>query len=54
MLEYSHPFIPELMPFWYLTSFLLGTCIGSYLNVVIYRVPAEISLISPGSPLPEM
>jgi len=53
MLEYSYPFLPELMPFWYVMSFLLGTCIGSYLNVVIYRVPAEMSLVSPGSHCPK-
>ena len=53
MLEYAYPFVPELMLFWYLMSFILGTCIGSYLNVVIYRVPAEMSLIAPGSHCPK-
>lgn len=53
MLEYAYPLIPELMPFWYLMSFILGTCIGSYLNVVIYRVPAEMSLSTPGSHCPK-
>ncbi len=53
MLEYSYPFIPQLMPFWYVMSFILGTCIGSYLNVVIYRVPAEMSLSTPGSHCPK-
>jgi leader peptidase (prepilin peptidase)/N-methyltransferase len=45
--------VPELMPFWYVMSFILGTCIGSYLNVVIYRVPAEMSLSTPGSHCPK-
>ncbi|MBN1853389.1 MAG: prepilin peptidase [Pirellulales bacterium] len=31
---------------------VLGGCIGSFLNVVIYRLPRRISLISPGSQCP--
>ena len=30
-------------------AFVIGACIGSFLNVVIYRLPAEKSLIRPGS-----
>ncbi len=30
-------------------AFVVGACIGSFLNVVIYRLPAEKSLIRPGS-----
>jgi leader peptidase (prepilin peptidase)/N-methyltransferase len=29
--------------------FVLGACVGSFLNVVIYRVPAGKSLVRPGS-----
>ena len=29
--------------------FVLGACIGSFLNVVIYRVPAGKSIVHPGS-----
>ena len=36
----------------YLFIFILGSCIGSFLNVVIYRLPAKISLINPPSRCP--
>lgn len=34
------------------TAFIFGACIGSFLNVVIYRIPAGISLIHPPSRCP--
>jgi len=37
----------------YIFIFLLGSAIGSFLNVVIYRVPLEKSLISPPSSCPK-
>lgn len=37
---------------WYIFVFALGCCIGSFLNVVIYRVPREKSLVYPGSACP--
>ena len=36
----------------YLIFFTFGACIGSFLNVVIYRLPAKLSLIHPPSRCP--
>ncbi|VAX18068.1 Leader peptidase (Prepilin peptidase) / N-methyltransferase [hydrothermal vent metagenome] len=33
-------------------SVLLGLCVGSFLNVVIYRMPMGMSVVSPGSQCP--
>ncbi|MEM9482887.1 MAG: prepilin peptidase, partial [Cyanobacteria bacterium P01_F01_bin.116] len=33
--------------------FIFGTSIGSFLNVVIYRLPAGLSLLSPPSRCPK-
>ena len=37
---------------WFTFIFAFGCCIGSFLNVVIYRLPRDKSLISPGSACP--
>ena len=37
----------------FVTAFTFGACIGSFLNVVIYRIPAGISLIYPPSRCPQ-
>ncbi|MBN1817378.1 MAG: prepilin peptidase [Sedimentisphaerales bacterium] len=38
---------------WLLFIFAFGACVGSFLNVVIYRLPREKSLISPPSSCPQ-
>jgi len=39
---------PELTSlWWYLPVFLLGSCVGSFLNVVIYRLPLGLSVNHP-------
>lgn len=37
----------------YVLAGLLGLCVGSFLNVVIYRLPGGISLSKPGSHCPQ-
>lgn len=35
---------------WYI--FIVGTCVGSFLNVCIYRIPENKSIVTPGSSCP--
>ena len=37
----------------YFQSFVMGICIGSFLNVVVYRLPNDISIIKPRSFCPK-
>ncbi|MBW7896030.1 MAG: prepilin peptidase [Opitutaceae bacterium] len=42
--------VNELAPWFFpLCAFVFGACIGSFLNVVIYRVPKGESIVRPGS-----
>lgn len=43
---------PELLPLAGLSIAALGACIGSFLNVVAWRLPRQESLIHPGSHCP--
>ncbi len=38
--------------FWLIALFVLGACIGSFLNVLIYRLPRGESIVFPGSHCP--
>ena len=37
---------------WFVFIFAFGCCVGSFLNVVIYRLPRDKSLVKPGSACP--
>jgi leader peptidase (prepilin peptidase) / N-methyltransferase len=38
--------------FWIVFLFAIGCCVGSFLNVVIYRIPRDKSLVKPASACP--
>ena len=44
----------EEIPLWYwlIVFFALGACVGSFYNVIVYRMPRGISLINPPSHCP--
>ena len=52
-MQYLHDLIvarPWVLAFW---VFVVGSAIGSFLNVVIYRLPRGMSLSKPGSHCPK-
>lgn len=44
----------ELIPLWYWLAvfFVFGACVGSFYNVIVYRMPRGISLVNPPSHCP--
>jgi leader peptidase (prepilin peptidase)/N-methyltransferase len=50
---YPYPFLPEMMPAWHVIIFIFGACVGSFLNVCIWRIPRDESLIFPESHCPK-
>ena len=39
--------LPPTHPLWYVPVLIVGACIGSFLNVVIHRVPRDLSVNEP-------
>ena len=45
-----------VLPQWFgnVTAIVFGLIIGSFLNVVVYRLPRKQSLVTPGSQCPAL
>lgn len=48
----AHTWAAVPFPFWSLSFFVLGCIVGSFLNVCIYRMPLELSVVTPPSHCP--
>lgn len=50
MLGFDYAQFNAAFPWFFPTAaFMVGACVGSFLNVVIYRLPKEESIVTPGS-----
>ena len=49
----SHSWPLAASPFWSVVFFALGCIVGSFLNVCIYRMPLDLSVVSPPSHCPQ-
>ncbi len=50
MADFDYAQFNAVFPWFFpVAAFLIGACVGSFLNVVIYRVPKEESIVTPGS-----
>lgn len=52
-MEITSLFNDSLIPAWSVFIFVFGLCVGSFLNVCIWRIPRDESIVSPGSHCPK-
>lgn len=50
---YGYPFLPELFPVWNVAFFMLGACVGSFLNVCVCRIPNDETIVTTPSHCPK-